>query len=1018
MGDSLFSFRGLGSGERNMVSMLLVQALFLGIFIGAFDISAHSMFLAIFDEKMLAKGYIASGLTGMIMLSAYFFLQANMKIKNFGFFNLLIIGLITTALWLLLLNNTSNWKVFLVFVMLGPLNIVSVIGFRTVAGSVFSNVKGRRIFAIMDAALISGIILSCYSIPVILSVSFSLHNVLLISAMSVFVSAVIQGVTGAGPAGGEGTINSKPDGFKSNLSVRDIFREDSYTKTLGLFIILSVVSAFFIQYSFLAVTREKFPAAEDMARFLGIFTGSVMLLTLLGKFVLFSYLLKNYGLKICLTISPILLIFFSSLAVAFGMAMGYTRETASGFMIFFILLALIRFLSRSLDDSLESPTFRVLYQTIDEKLRFGVQSVIDSAVKEAGAFMAGLMLAGIGVLGFVRLIHFSGILIIILVAWLAVAFRLYSEYRKSIRKGVEKIRAEENDTLEAKGPVMFKSRFYGERAFILDYFNLITGNLSRFGEIDNKFYFEKIIDHASSEQDVALLPVIRKMTGREFEEVIRHRSAAIAKDLGNLSSEPITEDVKVISGRKILLETRMPQTTEILRLLRDKKVESKRLAIHMIGKFRLSDMLPEVCECLNIPGLEMDAEEVLRAFGSAAEEELMRFYLVSSGNINASKTILRLLSKLSLTESTGFLFSRLWSNSRQLKELALKCLIDGNFKPSPEDKERLTLLISDIVGIMAWSLSAKSCLEKNNDTVLLAEINKELNRWSRFLMDVLSVTYNAAALTRIRRNLEFDTPESVHYAHAIIDIIVDDSIKAKIVYLLDIIPDGEKLKNLNRFFPVGIPDYRKLLEDILNRDYNLISLWTKACVLRYLPSIDDSEMAESVVALLFSPEGLLQEEAARLIARSDLKLYRSVYNRIPVPTRRHLDKIISGETDPNELLFEKIQYLSGSFSGILEEELLALAKSMIFYGDLRKLNSAPADEYLMLFLSPGQQVSSGRIFYSSGRDDSGDKISGDMSSVYILPFRALNEFLYQYPESSDIVLACLEKMEVEDYGKC
>ena len=306
-----------------------------------------------------------------------------------------------------------------------------------------------------------------------------------------------------------------------------------------------------------------------------------------------------------------------------------------------------------------------------------------------------------------------------------------------------------------------------------------------------------------------------------------------------------------------------------------------------------------------------DTAAVLSAFGNSAEEELIRFYLVSSGNINVSKTILRLLSRLPLNEGTGFLFSRLWSNSRQLKEVALKCLIDCHFRPSDEDKERLNLLISDIVGIITWNLSAKRCLEKNNDTILLKEVNKELNRWSSFLINILSITYDAAAVTRIRKNLEFETIESVHYAHAIIDIIVDDSIKAKIIYLLDVIPDDEKLRNLNRFFPVEIPNYDKLLEDILNRDYNLLSLWTKACVLRNLPAINDNEMAESVVALLFSPESLLQEEAVRLIARSDIKLYKSVYNRIPVATRKHLDRIIDGETDPKEFLFEKIQFLSG-----------------------------------------------------------------------------------------------------------
>ena len=268
-------------------------------------------------------------------------------------------------------------------------------------------------------------------------------------------------------------------------------------RILGIFIVLSVISAFFIQYSFLAVTRERFPAGEDMARFLGIFTGSIMILTLAGKLLLFKYLLKNYGLKVCLTISPVLLAVFTAIAIAFGMVMGYTRETASGFMIFFILLALIRFLSKSMDDSIESRSFKVLYQTIDEKVRFGVQSIMDSAVKEAAAFLAGLILAGIGVLSFINLIHFSWILIIILIVWLFVAFRLYSEYRKSVKKGLESLQSEDLHPDKSSEPVIFRSRFFGERAFRLDYFNLISGDFSLFGKIDNSFYFKKIIDHTS-----------------------------------------------------------------------------------------------------------------------------------------------------------------------------------------------------------------------------------------------------------------------------------------------------------------------------------------------------------------------------------------------------------------------------------------------------------------------------------------------------------------------------------------
>ncbi len=95
----------------------------------------------------------------------------------------------------------------------------------------------------------------------------------------------------------EGSLTISRMDLKVLISVLNLFREESYARILGIFIILSVVSAFFIQYSFLAVTRVRFPAGEDMASFLGVFTGSIMILTLLGKLLLFSYLLKITDLK-------------------------------------------------------------------------------------------------------------------------------------------------------------------------------------------------------------------------------------------------------------------------------------------------------------------------------------------------------------------------------------------------------------------------------------------------------------------------------------------------------------------------------------------------------------------------------------------------------------------------------------------------------------------------------------------------------------------------------------------------
>ena len=264
---------------------------------------------------------------------------------------------------------------------------------------------------------------------------------------------------------------------------------------------------------------------------------------------------------------------------------------------------------------------------------------------------------------------------------------------------------------------------------------------------------------------------------------------------------------------------------------------------------------------------------------------------------------------------------------------------------------------------MTWNISAKICLEKSNDAFLLEVMKKEINRWNRFLFDILSITYDSGSINKIRENLESETVESVNYALEMIDIVIDDSIKPKLISLLDVVPDEVKLKNLYQFFPGEVPHYDKLVEDIINRDYNLLTIWTKACTLRNLPEIEGDDLAESVVALLFSPEGILQEEAAKLIARSSHELYKSASKRIPDSTKKRLDRIIDGETNERELLFEKVKFLSDCFTAIPEEELLSLATAMKYVKDFQTGSPLSSDDYIVWSLSDDKVENKVHIIY-------------------------------------------------------
>jgi hypothetical protein len=578
---------------------------------------------------------------------------------------------------------------------------------------------------------------------------------------------------------------------------------------------------------------------------------------------------------------------------------------------------------------------------------------------------------------------------------------LYNEYRKSIRKALETNEPVDfHETGKIRGAM--NNRFAAESTFRKDYFQLITGDYTPFEDNIGPWYFRKIIDHSSSGNDTSMIPVLRKLNNLgSIDEDSRRLSGELVSRLEEIASDARSDSDKLMSARKILKGSRMPQTTEILRLLRDNSLEAKRLGIFMIGKFKIKDLLPEVCECLNIRGMETDAFSVLKTFGNEAGAELERFYLASSGNINTSKTILRLLSGINTPESRLFIFSRLWSNSRQLKELALKCLIGYDFKPTDEEKDKLHQLITETIGIMTWNLSARKSIERNPDQILRDVVNNEINRWRRYLFDLLSITYDKGSIVKIQENLDSETVESVNYALEMIDIVIDDTIKQKLIMLVDAVPDEEKLKNLYQFYPVEVPDYNKLLEDIINRDYNLVSIWTKASVLRSIKEVEGETMTESVVALLFSPEEILQEESVRIIAESGKELYRSISRRLPASSRLRLDKVAGGEVAPEQLLFEKTRFLSACVPAVPEDEILTLAAHMEFYKDFSSLASHSGKFALIWPFSSKRSSHRVHIHYE-GRLNEQDVNAGISGSVayYTLSLTAVEDFNYQYPESS------------------
>ena len=132
----------------------------------------------------------------------------------------------------------------------------------------------------------------------------------------------------------------------------------------------------------------------------------------------------------------------------------------------------------------------------------------------------------------------------------------------------------------------------------------------------------------------------------------------------------------------------------------------------------------------------------------------------------------------------------------------------------------------------------------------------------------------------------------------------------------------------------------------------------------------------------------------------------------PVAIKNKLDKITNGESDDEELIFDKIKFLSACFEGLVEEELLSLAGAMNYMKTFQTESSLHLEDSIIWALPSDKAEKVVYIHYSVQMEDSDDKFQGkDNSSYYILPLHAIDEFNYQFPDNSVKILKYIDKYE-------
>ncbi|MFC2113641.1 hypothetical protein ACFLTA_10270 [Bacteroidota bacterium] len=678
MARGFYKALNIETGEEASVMLLIFQSVFLGIFYGTFDISAHALFLEVFDQAMIPKAFLVSGVVGIIITSLYAWLQSHIRFSIFSIMNLFTVAILTILMRFGYNFIQTEWIVFAIFVMMGPINIIALLGFWGTVGRIFTLRQGKRLFGLIDTGQILGIIVSSYAIPVLLSLAIETRDLLYISAVSVVVALIFQFII-SGSISMEQKTEPAEEKSKSGTSLVAMFKS-RYIGYMSLFVVLLISVTMFVHFAYLGVAQESYPDHTDLAAFFGYFNGTLMIFSILIKTFVYGRVMKTWGLKLALVVSPILILVFVIIAAVIGGVFGL----AASFTLFFLVISVSKLFTKSLQDSIVAPSMKILYQSLSANIRYTVQARIDGTINEISVLLCSLLAAGLVSLTFFSLVHYTYVLIALLVLWAFIAFKLYQAYQNSLNSSLSQYKQSDagmektdigsllsRDLNSANMPSVRNALGFFEITDFDGFKKALAGLLSSASEKISRISLKKIAD--------LNLP----LSGTELETGIKEVNKGKNKDIAtslisrleNYRNRKLSPEDMLFMAKSVDRDERLTAVMILFELkefkhhavlntiLRDPDPQIRATAIQVAAFWKVAEASPILIDFLNTRYFRQ-SYDALVGIGDGAVETLEQSYYKSGIDQQTLNRITRILGKIGNPEAINSLLGKIIKTER------------------------------------------------------------------------------------------------------------------------------------------------------------------------------------------------------------------------------------------------------------------------------------------------------------------------------------------------------------------
>jgi len=911
------------SGEERPALLLLAYGFFMGIFLATYRVVVETLFLDTQGEN-LKLAFFVSGILGVLSTAVFTIFQKHISFKKLAIFNLVAVFLFMTGLFAGLSIESNPVIIFVLYVMLFPITSIMLLCFWGLFGRIFDIRQSKRIIGSIDAGQLIATILAYVSVPFFIEYISSVTDILIVTNVSIiaclfFLFFINKEIRFADV----GERQGKSDTIKFGKLFKD-----NYAIVLSLFIGISIICVTFVDYTFLKITEQQYPDQISLAKFLSYMYMSIMVFTLIMQTFINERLIASYGLKTALMILPIILGLFTIGAIVTGNLFGYLPGSEN-FIWFFLFIVLSKFFSNSIREALENPTFKIFFMPLKINIRFDVQAKIEGVINESSRLLAGALILVIGAFAFLDLIHYTYFLLAIIIGYFFVTGGLYNEYRNNVRKKLESHEEEaadvENEVLEIE---------------------TILNNLNTISDSGLKIFTLKVIEKLDADKFVKYIPsqiessnrVIKKFALRRLND-FRNLSGTLnpnkikiientesgKEDLGNwlhkllhtADDSPMVENISRMTKSEDI-EDRIDAINLILAnqdddvipylidLLVDLNFSVQSLAITAAGKMKRPDLYPFLIDKLSSSTYGDLAVNALVEIGDDIIQYLEIVFQKTDQDPQTQLRIIRVYEKIGTELSKEVLWSKIDYPDKKVVSQILLALANSSFKAEGYQAVRIKYVIESDINDIIWNIHA---LDKIHGTEIGAMLHDSLEEENKghyhHIYMLLSMIYDQYSIRLIRSNIESGTHEGITYAIELLDVLLAEDLKDRLIPLFDDISNQDKIKKLQVFYPHILGDFMDVVKQIINKEFNQINRWSKALAIYWVGIHKVDTMLYELISNLFNPDPLIRNTAGWALYQINPDYYDEHTQRIDKEKKSDIDSMILSKDRIRNLHFQK-----------------------------------------------------------------------------------------------------------------